>query len=382
LATITRQNTVAVTGVVAILLWRSPTLRRRPVWWLAALLPAAAGIAVHFWSQQRPDIRHVPLNLAEPAVFVSLPFVVLHLCGLSALPLLVLWPRLRPWRPFLAALVLMLAAAGYWLLKGLYLPYLGLFPYSSNMLTPWGAFNGCRLSGPLIWGDRPIVLENNARVFLSLLGCLACAVLLSRAIRWRSRGAWLHPLVLFALFQMPFLLIVPIVFDRYLLFLLPAALALVASWKPEGSGEAASLRGKVAALLAVGAFGLASLGLMHDWLAWNAARWELGRRALVRHLDPLDVEGGVEWDGWFGGPTKTPMPPGQSRWPVLPFTHLWFPLTTGHYALSFSDLPGARRLDAEPYSLWLRPGKRRFLLLELQPLPQGPGEQRPQSPPG
>src|SRR5262249_7098435 len=154
----------------------------------------------------------------------------------------------------------------------------------------------------------------------------------------------------------PFLLIVPYIYDRYLLFLLPGALALAASTLKEGG--APRRRWLLSGLAALTVFALVSVGLMHDWLSWNAARWELGRRAAARHINPLDIEGGVEWDGWFAPVADDSTPPRTSRWPVLPFTKDWFPSITGHYALSFSEIRGTRRVDAEPYSLWLPPGQR------------------------
>jgi len=48
-----------------------------------------------------------------------------------------------------------------------------------------------------------------------------------------------------------------------------------------------------------------SVGLMHDWLAWNAARWELGRQALAQGIATTDIEGGFEWDGWYACADRT-----------------------------------------------------------------------------
>jgi hypothetical protein len=120
-----------------------------------------------------------------------------------------------------------------------------------------------------------------------------------------------------------------------------------------------------------------SIGLMHDWLAWNAARWALGQRALAHHTDPLDIEGGVEWDGWYTTAKEVRERPAHPPWPVLPFTKEWFSSVTGHYALSFSQLSGARTIDSEPYTLWLLPGKRRFFLLELSSRPKDAQESEP-----
>jgi hypothetical protein len=260
------------------------------------------------------------------------------------------------------------------------------------MLTPWGAFAGSKFTGFLVVGERPALVSKVLRGIISLTGCVAGAALLTRIFqRWHS-GDLIGPLALFALFQIPFLLIVPDgyehyaregrepsapvlfifiaaeVYDRYLLFLLPGALSLAACGAKAGTAQEEPRQHLLPALVALGAVGLVSVGLMHDWLAWNSARWELGRRAVARQIEPLDIEGGFEWDGWHAPVGENPPPPGPLSWPVLPFTREWFPLVTGRYALSFSKLEGARTIDSEPYDLWLRPGRFQFFLCELPPL--------------
>jgi hypothetical protein len=375
LAAITRQNTVGVSLAAVLLLWRERpllllwrerSLRGRPLWWLAVLLPALTGVAVHFWFQGRPDVRAQQLKLMDPPSLLQLPFVVIHGCGLAALPLLLWNPRLGSRMTFGIVAVLIGACAGYWLFYGAYLPYGGLFPYTENMLTPFGAFAGSRSTGLFIVGERPLLLGTAARVFMTLFGCMAGAILLTRVIRhWDARIAF-QPLTLFTMLQIPFLLIVPSLYDRYLLFLLPGTLALAA--RMLGEESLLQRRWLLSGLSALALFGLVSVSLMHDWLSWNSARWELGRRALTRHINPRDIEGGVEWNGWYAPVGDASTPHRGLRWPVLPFTKDWFPSITGHYALSFSELKGTKRLDAESYSLWLLPGRRQFFLLELRPL--------------
>jgi hypothetical protein len=376
LATLTRQNTLAVPLTAAVLLWRQPQLRGRVSGWLAVLLPVGAAVVVHLWLQQRPDVRAQKPELILPPALLQLPFVAIHFCGLAVLPLLLQAPRMASWKRLAVLAGLMLACAAYWLLYGAYLPYGGLFPYTDNMLTPVGAFAGSKLGGGLlVAGDRPLLLGTAGRVFLSVLGCAAGAALIARGLRKGAEEWAARPLLLFTLLQVPFLLIIPAIYDRYLLFLLPGALTL-AAWPSGEEREPAGPRWAWAGPVCVVVFGVVSVGLMHDWLAWNAARWELGRRAMEqKHINPLDIEGGVEWDGaWalMGDATPRTGP----RWPVLPFTQEWFPLTSGHYILSFSELRGTRRVDAEPYSLWLLPGRRQFYLLEQPPLPASPPQSR------
>jgi 4-amino-4-deoxy-L-arabinose transferase-like glycosyltransferase len=376
LAAITRQNTLAVSATAAMFVWRERSLCRCGKWWLSVLLPAIVGVAVHLWFQQRMDVRALKPVLLPPAPLLLLPFVLLHFAGLAALPLLVLAPRVASWKTFAWALGLMLGFAGYWYLYGVYLPYGGLFPYTDNMLTPHGAFAGSRLSGGLlVAGTRPLVLSLSQRVFLSLLGSVAAAMLVTRIWdRWRSETRF-SPLVLFSLCQIPFLLIVEGIYDRYLLFFLPGILFLATPAVTEKMNVGRWPRSVGIASLAV--FGILSVALMHDWLSWNAARWQLGRRAVQqRHINPLSIEGGVEWDGWYAAVGGEVSRTGGLRWPVLPFTREWFPSITGRYCLSFSELTGTRRMDAEPYSLWLSPGSRQFYLLEVPPLPAPSREHR------
>jgi hypothetical protein len=132
----------------------------------------------------------------------------------------------------------------------------------------------------------------------------------------------------------------------------------------------------------VAAMGLASTALMHDWLSWNTALWDLGRRAVSRSIDPLAIEGGMEWDGWH---QATRQPPQRRHWrdvfsplairqkagPVkgltLEATRVWFPQVSGRFALSFSPRKDAVGIDSEPYRLWLLPGDHRIYLLRYVP---------------
>jgi hypothetical protein len=120
------------------------------------------------------------------------------------------------------------------------------------------------------------------------------------------------------------------------------------------------------AVAAVCLFAVCSVGLMHDWLAWNSARWELGKRALAGHAKPEDIEGGLEWDGWY---TEVPRYTLAARsWGLaLPGIHHIFPKVTGKLALSFSELPDSVVIGRQSYDLWLGPGRQEFLLVKYEP---------------
>jgi hypothetical protein len=372
LAAVTRQNTVAVPAAAAFLLWRRPELRR-PAWLVAVGLPLVAAVVTHLWFQGRKDIIQPEFTLEGDRILL-LPFLVVHTFGLAALPLLPLALRPASGKRFTVVLAVLLALAGAWAVNGADLPYGGMFPYSENLITPWGALSG--VSGehdswqvlsapvvdPLVWGDRPLLLGAGIRLALTVLGCAAGALWLVRAAGTWRQAATASPLFSFTALQVPLILLAPDLYDRYLLFLLPGGLALAVA-----RGEAQAAAGRkawTAGAVMLALSGLVSVGLMHDWLAWNSARWKLGERALAHKIHPWEIEGGFEWDGWFA---PSPLPRSARSKPqglTLPFNHrLLGSHIIGRYALSFSEIPGTVTVDSEPYRFWLLPGQRRFYLL-------------------
>jgi hypothetical protein len=363
LAAVTRQNTIIVPVVAAVLLLRNPGLRTRVMWWAGVILPGIVGIGTHLWLQGRTDTRLIAPELPPADVLLLLPFLLVHTFGLSALPLLLVGDWRRGWAAAGVALAVMLALAIFWNGPGVkYLPYGGLFPYSENMITPWGAFAGSRFTGPLEVGARPLVLGSNMRWALTTAGCVAGAFWIARVLRREILGLLSWPIVLFSLLQLPFLLVAPDLYDRYLLMLLPGALYLAVPARAGFRFQWIPTAGILAAMAAI------SMALMHDWLAWNSARWVLGGRALAAGVNAWDIEGGFEWDGGFSPERSRSASVGPRRGLTLPFTHRWFPQVSGRFALSFSQPPNTIRRDSQEYRLWLSPGPRQFLLIEAGPV--------------
>jgi len=364
-AGITRQNTAAVPIAAGILLWRSPKLRLQPEWWAAVVLPFIVAVLTHQWLEHRADITHVR-RLQSPTAMLLLPFLIVHLCGLSVLPLIAFDPAPRSWKRFGISAAAMLTCAGYWWALSVlhptdpYLAYGGWFPYCTGVIGPWGAY-----SRWLVMGERELILGEGTRAILSVLGCLAGAWLLDRLLdKLHRRDFWSDPILLLGALQIPLVMMLSMVYDRYALFFLPAALYVAAQ-----KASKAQSRWLPAMALLVG-FGLVSIGLMHDWLAWNSARWTLGRRAVnQRSIDPKDIEGGFEWNGWHAPVPRRPETSSRQMGLVLQFTQDYFPHVTGRYILSYSEIPGTVVRDSEPYQEWLPPRQKRFLLLEAPSKP-------------
>jgi hypothetical protein len=324
---------------------------------LSVAVPLAAWLATFLWMRSRPDM--VPYEPHSPALdqLSALVWIGCAQLGLAALPLLLLEPRQGSLRGFLIALGFILLAVAVWaghrhfvLGKSL----MGDVPYIGNTLTPFGVFGV-----PVVVGGPPprlIGVETLALVLLA--GCVAGAMLLPRVLGRLRAELFAGPVPLFTLLHLPVLLIASYTFDRYLLVLLPGVFYLAVS---------RALRAELcwpAGLAGVAVAGLLSLGLVHDWMAWNSARWELGRRAVASGIDAHDIEGGFEWDGWHAPG------PAQRRWDLpsqglmIPFNRRAFPHITGRYALAFRPPPDTVVRDTERYLLWLSPHGREFYLVE------------------
>jgi hypothetical protein len=356
-AAITRQNAIVTPIVAGLLLARDSRLRKRPAWLLGVVLPVVAGALAHFWFVGRPDA--VPLGPTVPTatrVFVLIFAGSIYL-GLSTLPMLALRPGISNRKWFVLALAAM--AGGVWTCvmfgKAFFPSYAyhgGFFPYLENIITPWGTLE----SGGYVVGERPLMMGRVTQMLLTLAGCVGGAALLVRVHAGLDRVALNSPLVLYSSLHALLLVVSPTLYDRYLIVLMPGALAI--------AGAASFPTRWPIGLGVLALFAACSAGLMHDWLAWNSARWELGRRALARGVPADDIEGGLEWDSWYApGDVASEGPPPRPRGFMLPFNRRRFPHITGRYALAFSQRDGTAVLDSQPYRLWLVPGEWKFLLL-------------------
>jgi hypothetical protein len=353
LAAMTRQNTAMVPIVAGTMMWYSR--RRIPIftWLLGVGLPIAVAVGTSMWFHARSDTEPSYYEVPKPDVVLLFPFAALQLLGLLTLPLWPLAEVARKWKWIAAAVLLMLAGAWYWGRESQYLPYEGWgFPYLCNTIGPHGVEDA-----PMLVGERPVLLSTTTRCILTFLGCLGGGWLAIRLATTLETGLWQNPVMLFGLLQLPLILALHSVNDRYFLFLVPCALVAMGPLVP-----IPKVRLVLSAVLLV-AMATVSVALEHDFLAWNRARWAVGQRAMESRVDPLDIEGGFEWDGWYGPPT---LPRPELRPPqglTLPFTRWRLPFVKGKYALSFAELPGTVTVDTEPYTQWLVPGKWQFYLL-------------------
>jgi hypothetical protein len=97
------------------------------------------------------------------------------------------------------------------------------------------------------------------------------------------------------------------VFDRYLFPLLLGGAISMACFLDQS--RLVWWRGSVV----LGAMALFTVGGLHDYFAFNGARWQLAGAALEQGIRPADISAGWEINGWF----RSELPQDRPRLPVL-----------------------------------------------------------------
>jgi Dolichyl-phosphate-mannose-protein mannosyltransferase len=370
LAIATRQNAIVIPVVMAAILYWSRNFREQPATILIPLTLFFVGLGVALWFEARPDSNRPPafaqFVFQAPSLWVAVRWIAMRLItvvvslGVFAFPFAVTslagYNRGR-WLP--ATIGVVCGAAAWTLLLWMNTGRLdgGLFPYTGNMLTPFGSFGD-----GLVLGTRPVIFGQGTMVALTLLGCFGAGCLIDRVAQCIRECRGMDALVMFGALHVPFLFFVFIFFDRYFIPLIPtiAYLCLSTHWRPKPLN-------RMVTLLLVGLVAVISTVLMHDWLAWNSARWELGRRAIQGGMAAVTIEGGYEWDLWYSivdgrwNDKRSWQPSGlaisSNPWKA--------PGLEGRCALSFSEVKGTRIVDREPYQSWFQRRQMDFYLICL-----------------
>jgi hypothetical protein len=251
-------------------------------------------------------------------------------------------------------------------------------PYLKHLQFLPGDF----ITAVAVLSEAPPLVEKASLVALTVAGCFGLAGLFAGPGGGARVGGAGRSLLVASLLQVGLMGLTRPVYDRYLIVLLPA---VVLRTIPRRSPSDRPRWWAGLAALAIAA--AVSIGVMHDWLASNAARWELGRRSVARGIAPEDIEGSLPWNGWYSPQAFCPLSfaeqmASSARWDfgyqprplprnalkpdpqslAEPFTRLAFPGITGRYAISH-ELPGTTAIDSLPYRIWLPPGIRRHLLI-------------------
>ncbi|MCL4216463.1 MAG: glycosyltransferase family 39 protein [Candidatus Hydrogenedentes bacterium] len=192
--------------------------------------------------------------------------------------------------------------------------------------------------------EPPRRIARRRFLFLALCGILFCCVLLLPYMPGHS--------------------------DRYVLpAVIPAAIVAAASWKTSGNKNLVTY---VISMLLCALFLVFSLVCVHDYMAWNRARWTAIHWLLdEKRVDPLKIDAGYEYQGVYTSAEYMKRNDSQGFWDA---GNWW--LLDDTYAVSFTPRNGHDEIGRVAYYSylgriepgtdvpWYRKGKRYVLILQ------------------
>ncbi len=231
-----------------------------------------------------------------------------------------------------------------------------LMPLGRNILVKAGI-------GPLTLADVHLLgLANYPLLGPSWWALISLFSLAGGALLVMEIGGWIKGLlkgradlfILTALVYLLALLPAPVLFDRYLL---PVTVLILirplARWRIEPASCKKALTGLALAHLVF--WGFLSLAGSHDYMAWNRARWKaLDHLTQELGLSWEEIDGGFEFNGWYGYDRRCKPRPGRSWW--------W--VRDDRYMVAFGPVKGFRVVKEYPFARWLPGGDGRVVILE------------------
>jgi hypothetical protein len=188
----------------------------------------------------------------------------------------------------------------------------------------------------------PIHMRNEAKAILTIGVAVLGAAMCWAFIRWLvsaatqpSRNARALLAASFVVCGSGALFISAYYFDRYSLdsaWALVLVLPLIVPWERRAARAVS-----VVALIAMAWFSIASV---HDYFAWNRARWTAYDSLRKRGVPPEQIDGGVEIIGWEE----------LVRNPAGP---KWVRVASRHYVIVFKPPAGTAIVAQYPYKRWL-----------------------------
>jgi hypothetical protein len=365
-----RQVVLAVPAAFCVA-WLAARPRRTPALVLAGVLPllatAGAALAYHAYLVHGPGVPAAQQWLqgrvmdavgkavtdeAYRAWVGSNALTLLAYLGLFAAPF-AFWRGLPAGRGARVAIVALAAlalatmvATGSWppWRENQLLDRAGIGPFTLYDAQPRGLAPLDRSPGAF-WYGAGIV----AAFGIAVLCRTAFVAMRAIAARSADDGERLFLFTLTGAYLAPFVL--TDYFDRYLLFVLPFVLALVALAEPAVTTRASRILG-IVVLGAMAGYGVTAT---HDYFAWNRARWDAIHAAERMGATPETLDGGFEYNGYHRADAKPDAPPPGRSW--------WW-VKDDRFVVAFGPVRGYEERARFPVERWLPRTPEHVLLLE------------------
>jgi hypothetical protein len=119
----------------------------------------------------------------------------------------------------------------------------------------------------------------------------------------------------------------------------------------QGDPSRAAIAASILTILVSATFAVAGT---HDYLAWNRARWRaLQDLVAVKSVPPAAIDGGFEFNGFYLYDPGYRPPPDKSWW--------W--VHDDEYMIAFGPMDGWAEISRWPWTSWIFPGERAILTL-------------------
>lgn len=150
-------------------------------------------------------------------------------------------------------------------------------------------------------------------------------------------------------------------YDRYLIFLLPFLLAIIALSVPPSTAPSTAWkmpsRMFFLALVLLLLYGGFTTAITHDYLTWNRTRWQaLNQLTHVQNISPRQIDGGFEFNGWYLYDDD------YDDWLEEP-EKSWYWVDRDDYLVSLNPVLGYREINRYPFTTWLPPQQQNILVL-------------------
>lgn len=362
---------------IAYVVKRGPRFRTIAV----AIIPLLIGALLHFgfqaWLHQSgrtPAVGEPPL-LATVAGNLNLAFriplrlfVFFAYTAMFSLPILAVasW---RTWRRSDTTerrmLLAVFGAALVWSVIGM-TAFGRPMPFIDNVLYGFGM-------GPLTLTDTYFLNQNfpdvpawlaafwYAATFASILGIALLACMVAYGLRGARGHLLVSPsapaMIIIVCSGVAYMLLgalaLQFFYDRYILFLLLTTVIFIGSLAAETPSDGLSKNGSVLLALVLTLQAAFAVVATRDYIEWNRKRWAATSTLIAAGVPRTSIDGGYEFNGWFGYDPNYRIKRGKSPW--------W--VTDDEYVIASGPVAGYSVFRAYPFRRLLTGRQSEILVL-------------------
>jgi hypothetical protein len=146
--------------------------------------------------------------------------------------------------------------------------------------------------------------------------------------------------------------IITIFFDRWLISILPLLIIVIIEKSKNNESYFKKIYAYIGMFILI-VYAIFSVGATHDYLSWNRARWEAIHFLEQQNFTHRDIDGGFEYNGFYGYDPDYKAKRGKSYW--------W--VDNDFFIIAFSKIPGLKVIKTYSYRKWIPYGQEHIFVL-------------------